>query len=499
MDTLPTDTDLSPNPRALSNRRRLVWRLAAVGTAGFAAGAFIAGALPQPERGSGLGPPLIGAATDGFGGPLRIETQPGGASVRLDDVTIGTAPVTVSALPAGPHRLTLTAENHADWTEHFLVTAGQAIQKNVGLHPLPAQVSVGSPLRGARVWIDEKESSSVPVQMEVDAGERVIKVEADGYRSWEERVVFGPNERRTFVIAASGGAVAIVPADPSNGIAVMLDNQADARPQYGLNEADVVYEALVEGGITRYMALFLTREVERVGPVRSTRHYFVNWASEYLTPLMHIGASPQGYRALASAPIPSVDSRGFYRTPGRTAPHDALSSSALVRTQLRSRPVANFGGLHFRLEPRESAGNPTVGVRFSYGSSRDVIDWTHDAQRNRYQRAINGASLRDATSGEAVVTDNVVFLWMDSWLIPGDDAGRLDFRQVGSGRLLALTDGIAIEGTWSRSSIRNVTEYRDWDEKILLITPGSTWVQIIPLTTRVAVLAEAETSTGVSN
>jgi hypothetical protein len=461
-----------------------------VGALAAFAGVLVSTVILLPAQGPAIpiAPPSVSFPAEG--GPLVIESEPAGASVRLDDQDLGAAPVKLEALAAGRHHLQLTLEGYREWSEDIEVEAGRSVQSRAVLRPLPAKVAFSSSLRGARVWIDGKDRGAPPVSTELEPGEHAIRVEAEGLRPSEERVAVGPNESRSLFAAASGGEIALVPGDPSGGIAVMIDNQDDARPQYGLNRADVVYEAFAEGGITRYMALFLTQGAEQIGPIRSARHYFVNWASEYLAPLVHIGASPQGYQALASAPIPDVDGRAFYRAPNRPAPHDALTSSDMVQTELKSRPVSTFGGLHFRYEPREADQgiDAAGGLSFNYGAWPSAIRWTYDPETDEYTRSINQRTFPDAATGEPIVARNVVVLWMDSWLIPGDEAGRLDFQQVGSGRLLAFTDGVAIEGSWRRTAIRNVTEYRDELGTTLLLTPGSTWFQVVPSNVPVEIL-----------
>src|SRR4051794_13939268 len=99
----------------------------------------------------------------------------------------------------------------------------------------------------------------------------------------------------TLAPTATAPAQAEVEPPPLASLAVMIENQADARPQTGLTRADVVYEALAEGGISRFVALFLTQDADVVGPVRSLRHYFAFLAADYGADMIHIGASPEGF------------------------------------------------------------------------------------------------------------------------------------------------------------------------------------------------------------
>ncbi|MBI4213091.1 MAG: DUF3048 domain-containing protein [Chloroflexi bacterium] len=413
---------------------------------------------------------------------MSIETVPAGATVVLDDKPLGATPLSIPSLPAGTHRLRLTAANYFDWDGEVEVPPGAPLAQRILLPPKPGEIEVKSLVSGARIWLDGADVGPAPVGAMVEAGERTIRVEAEGYDGWEVRLALQPNERRALYVVPSGPSLNLVHEDPSAGVAVTIDNQKDARPQTGLNAADVVYEALVEGGITRYLALFLTRPADVIGPVRSARHYFVNWAAEYRAPLMHIGASPQGYGALAATRLPHVDSRAFYRT-RRPAPHNAYTSTAAVQSELRTRDASSFGGLRFgNPEPTDLAA---TGLRLSYGARDYNVGWAYDTGKGVYERSINGEVVVDADSGEPITATNILVLWMDSWPLEDDEAGRLDFRQTGGGQLLALRHGFATDGRWLRGSLRNVTEYRDQQGQPLLLTPGNTWIQVIPSGTRV--------------
>src|SRR5579859_5652947 len=154
------------------------------------------------------------------------------------------------------------------------------------------------------------------------------------------------------VVVASQGSIQL----DDYPFAVMIDNIAEARPHFGLANADVVYEAPAEAGIPRLMPVYLRAggEATSIGPVRSTRHYFVYLANEYRTPQVHIGASPQGFNALSATGLADVDEArgddGFYRDPSRLAPHNAFVSTNSIRDVLRQRggPIkATMGPLNF--------------------------------------------------------------------------------------------------------------------------------------------------------
>jgi hypothetical protein len=261
---------------------------------------------------------------------------------------------------------------------------------------------------------------------------------------------------------------------------VIIDNLADARPQTGLDHADVVYEALVEGGITRLLAVFLTQDADVVGPVRSARHYFVRWASEYGAPLVHIGASPQGFAALAASPIADLDSRTTWRDSSRYSPHNAYTSTESSLNALRRPPIGSFGGLHFKVDEKPTHGSEAPDIKIVYNGAYSVV-WAYDAEHNSYLRSVNGRPDQDRASGEQLHFTNLLVLRMQSYQIADDELGRLDFSQTGSGKLSAFLDGVEVDGRWSRSSLTGVTRYLDDDGRPLELNSGNSWIQVVPL------------------
>ena len=190
--------------------------------------------------------------------------------------------------------------------------------------------------------------------------------------------------------------------------AVMIDNISAARPQFGLAGADVVYEAPAEGGIPRLMPIYLRAgtDVDRIGPVRSARHYFIDIANEYRTPIVHIGASPQGFDALKTTGLPDLDEQrgdpGFVRDPDREAPHNAFVSTTSVRDALRERGVSvqpDLGPLSFG-EYRPGTESANV-VKIPYpGGERYKLEYDYDSGQQLYDRIMDGQPHLDGETGQ---------------------------------------------------------------------------------------------------
>jgi hypothetical protein len=277
--------------------------------------------------------------------------------------------------------------------------------------------------------------------------------------------------------------------------AVMIDNIAEARPHFGLAGADVVYEAPAEAGIPRLMPIYLRAggEVDRIGPVRSTRHYFVYLANEYRAPLVHIGASPQGYDALSATGLPTVDEArgdvGFFRDSHRLAPHNAFVTTTSIRDVLRKRggplktttgPLA-FGAYRPGPEPATTIKSPYPGPE---GYS---VEYDYDSGQKLYKRTMDGQPHTDGSTGNQYAASSVVVQFADVEPIPRDTAGRIDVGLVGSGKGVLMAEGTSVPLQWSRASVREPTQFRRADGAPFVLPNGQVWIQIVPLQTQLSV------------
>jgi hypothetical protein len=270
--------------------------------------------------------------------------------------------------------------------------------------------------------------------------------------------------------------------------AVMIDNVPEARPQTGLAAADVIYEAPAEGGIPRMLALFLTSvEAERIGPVRSTRHYFVYLAAEYGVPLVHIGSSPQAQAALDQTRLERLDEArgdsGFVRDRSRPAPHDAFVSTASVRAELARRRVATrattAGLVYGALQPGAQAASR---IRIAYpGGAGYTLQYDYDAASKTYQRSMDGQPHVDAATRRRYAPSSLIVQLVDVRPIPNDEAGRVDVQLIGNGKGLLLAQGTQIPIQWSKGDLSQPTRFRRDDGAPFALPDGQVWIQLVPL------------------
>jgi len=279
-------------------------------------------------------------------------------------------------------------------------------------------------------------------------------------------------------------------------VAVMIDNHGDARPQSGIaSAARVVYEAPVEGGITRFMVVFSQNdEVVEVGPVRSARPYFLDWMREYGDALyLHSGGSPAALAELKNSSMFDGNEfwRGsyFWRDAVAIAPHDLYTSAAKWRQQITdygaSRANPAWEGWKFSdvaIEPTDTI-IPAKSVTIKFAPNY-IVRWTFDDVIWRYQRALNGQLVHTRA------LENVLATTIAIQIVPVkilDEAGRLEVGTVGSGEARVLRDGVLIRGSWKKDSESARTRFYDQTNNEILFASGNIWIEVVPVGTEIQV------------
>lgn len=272
-------------------------------------------------------------------------------------------------------------------------------------------------------------------------------------------------------------------------IAVMIENLQSVRPQSGLGDADIVYEALAEGGITRFMAVYLTdKHLAEIGPVRSARNYYVVWAEEYQALYAHVGGSPQALATLADDEN-LVDLNQFYNAPyfwrktDIAAPHNLMTSSEKLAFALRDKigenATANYTAW---LTKKEAAKKdwPTEekSITLNFSSDSYKVEWKYAPETNTYLRLNGGVEHLDKNTGKQISAKNIVVQYVKANLL--DDAGRLDLDTVGEGQMVLFQDGISIEGTWKKTTPTERTRFYDEDNQEIKFNLGNIWVEVLP-------------------
>ncbi len=272
-------------------------------------------------------------------------------------------------------------------------------------------------------------------------------------------------------------------------IAVMLDNEYNARPQSGLLDAEIVYEFPVEGNITRYMAIYHHNISDKIGPVRSARPYFIDKALEYNAVYVHCGGSPQALEDLNAMKVDTLnDLKGspcFWRTKDRKMPHNLYTSTRLMREVMTDKKMetksapAYFKFSEALLEPD---GKKVGSIAFSYSKGYKV-GYVYDANEKTYYRTINGEKHLDKESGKAVTAANIIVEKTSVKVL--DKVGRLEVKNIGKDRGYLLTGGKLIEIEWQKSGRKEKTVYKDLKGSEITLNKGTTWIQVVPGEVRV--------------
>lgn len=279
-------------------------------------------------------------------------------------------------------------------------------------------------------------------------------------------------------------------------IAVMVDDAAGARPQSGFNAASIVWHAPAEGGVPRYMLIFQDEIPDGVGPIRSARQYFVEWAAEWTAMYVHHGGSPQALDTLRAKGSGQWvwNADGFrwsptyvWRTEDRIAPHNVYTDGEHLREL-----AARLGAADGPIEPAWSFGpERTRALRPDGGSITvvypyETITYRYDAATNRYVRYINAREQPqvDPADGGVVAPTNVVVLRMYFGRLNDGHPNkfRLAARNVGKGVAWIATNGRTVKGTWSKASPTAPTLLFGPDGEPFTLTAGQTFVQVLPLT-----------------
>lgn len=278
---------------------------------------------------------------------------------------------------------------------------------------------------------------------------------------------------------------------PLRYFAVVIDNLTVARPQAGIAGAPLVIEAPVEGGITRLLAIFPEgADVPRVGPVRSARPYFLDWASEFDALFTHVGGSPEALEKLAAFDMRDLNEffagAYFSRDRSKSAPHNVFTSLEEIAEadakRYGDREVPVVAGWRFKQDAAADERPESAALRVKYGDSRMDVAWTYDRETNEYVRSQGGREHRDE-NGSPVRAKNIVVQYAKVSVI--DDVGRRRITTVGEGDALIAIDGIAVHGTWRKDARDARTRFYDASGNQIRFNAGPTWIEVVPTGTDV--------------
>lgn len=280
----------------------------------------------------------------------------------------------------------------------------------------------------------------------------------------------------------------------SRSYAVMINNHSSARVHHaGLQDAYLIYEIIVEGGLTRYMAIFKDQDTAKIGSVRSSRHYFLDYAMENDAIYVHWGWSPQAQNDISEYKINNIngltwEGTYFYRDKSLNVSreHTGFTTMEMLkkgasrlgyRTTSNEQPLLNYEV--DEIDNSNLATIPATTVTIKYSSS--VTDkYVYDETNKVYKRYVNNKEHVDDVTKKQYTFKNIITYQVSNSSIKGDGKGRQDIANIGKGSGYYISNGVAVKINWEKTSRQSKTIYTYEDGTPLKVNDGNTFIQIQP-------------------
>ena len=303
-------------------------------------------------------------------------------------------------------------------------------------------------------------------------------------------------------------------------IAVMIDNHSGAWPQANLNKAYLVYEIIVEGGETRLMAVFKGQDLEKIGPIRSSRHYFLDYALENYAIYVHHGWSPQAQSDISTLNVNNINgiqesSNDFWRVKDKQSPHNMFTSTASIlkiaerkgyAITSNKKSVLNYVARDVNLKEKYDNTDKTkesVSTTSNEESDNEVIEankiviphstlqtveYDYDENSKTYIRYARGKVQTDYITGENIQTKNIIITMCDNYTLDdSENKGRQGLKNIGTFDGYYITDGYAIPIKCVKESRTAQTQYKDLKGNIIEVSDGNTFINICPQNAKIEI------------
>lgn len=280
----------------------------------------------------------------------------------------------------------------------------------------------------------------------------------------------------------------------SRPYAVMINNNHSAWPQCGVQDAYLVYEIIAEGGITRMMALYKDQETAKIGSIRSARHYFIDYAEENDAIFVHWGGSPQAYNRIYSGinDIDGIALEGsvFFRDRSlrRDYEHTGFTTMENLKKYAESKGFTRKTNkdllLNYSVDSIDvkniSGATSAQAVKIKYSDYHNT-SYEYDEENKVYKRSMSGIANVDLITGKQYTAKNIIVYDVSNYTLnDGENKGRQDINNIGSGRGYYITEGYAIPITWEKTSHSGQTVYKYINGEEITVNDGNTFIQIYP-------------------
>lgn len=269
-------------------------------------------------------------------------------------------------------------------------------------------------------------------------------------------------------------------------VAVMFDNHPSARWQSGISQAEIVYEFMVEAPYTRYMGIYLINEPENVGPIRSSRPYFVTTLLEYDPIYVRVGGSEQAKKDIIQLKIADIDglsssNKVLWKNTriGKKSPHNTYTSIEVIRKtgeERNYRSLGDYKGFIFHEDNRDIDGFSAKEVLINYYRGNTTL-YTYNPEEKIYYRQKDGKSHIDELGKIPIKAKNIIIQEAKTKVI--DNEGRLSIDLIGEGKGKYISNGKGMDIRWSKKSRNSKTYYFDERGKEIILNTGPTWIQVV--------------------
>ena len=261
--------------------------------------------------------------------------------------------------------------------------------------------------------------------------------------------------------------------------AIMIENSPDARPQSGLKQADTVVEAVAEGGVTRFMAAYLESTPDYIGPIRSARPYYVDYALAFDASYAHVGGSPEALSDIKTLGVKDLDQffnpDAYFRINSRYAPHNMYSDFTKLDALNQSKGYTSSKFTPFERKINVAQTPTANSVSFSLSGATYNPTFTYDAATNSYIRSQAGSNHNDFKSGEPINPKVVVAIVLDK----SSDGYNTIYQTSGNGTAYIFQDGIVSQGSWNKPDRKSSVTLTDKNGLPMKLNAGQTWITLV--------------------
>lgn len=281
-------------------------------------------------------------------------------------------------------------------------------------------------------------------------------------------------------------------------IAIMIDNNIGDALHAGLQDSYINYEIIVEGGLTRIMALYKDKDVPLIGPVRSSRHYFLDYSLESDAIYAHFGWSPYAEKDIKYLNVKNIngltDDTPYWRDSKSKAPHNVFTSTEKIRSYLKNKKYSESSEdwklLKYtpdeinlsKIDETNAITANEISINYSAYQNRSYI---YDIENKYYLRLMNGKAHIDKTSNNQLNYKNIIIEKVNN--INLDNEGRQDLATTGSGTGYYITNGYALPINWTKASRSAKTKYTYSNGTEIKVNDGNTFIQIVPLDSNIEI------------